>query len=104
MKIYKGPRRELDAFYLANLLLVFKLLPQYRELKNSLMTMDTVKKALIDDLKLFADAMHKRMGENYFLLWKQCMIPANTFRRADWRKRAKQILEQEEPADEYLNA
>jgi hypothetical protein len=98
MKIDKGPTKALRAFHLANLRLVFRLLPQFRELKMSLMTMDTVKKALIDDLKLFADAMHKRMGENYFLLRKQSMIPANTFRRADWRERAKQILEQEEPA------
>jgi hypothetical protein len=52
---------------------------------------NTVTKSLGDDLKLFADAMMRRVGQDYFLLTKSRnraeMAHAMTLRRAgqDWR-------------------
>jgi hypothetical protein len=65
------------------------------------LTKDTVKKRLIDDLKLFADAMHIRLGGDYFILRKQRMLTANAFRCAeDWKALAREMLRSEDTTDE----
>jgi hypothetical protein len=79
--------RELTAFFRRSRgLVLFSWLPQIRELCKSALTMDTVRKTLIFELKLFADAMLKHLGENYFIMKKQRMLSANALcNTGDWR-------------------
>jgi hypothetical protein len=98
--------RELTAYIRRSRgLLLFSWLPQIREIFKSALRMDTVRMTLIEELKLFADAMLKRLGEDYFLVRKQRMISANTFCRTDdWRALANEILRQEDTADARFGA
>jgi hypothetical protein len=72
---YRQAKREMSIFLRSNRRRLVTVLPQLAE-KIRRLPRDTIEKKLVDDLKVFADAVMKLLGESYFLM--------TTNRREKW--------------------
>jgi hypothetical protein len=72
---YRQAKREMSIFLRSNRRRLVTVLPQLAEKIHGL-PRDTIEKKLVDDLKIFADAVMKLLGESYFLM--------TTNRREKW--------------------